>query len=119
MKLDLKLSGDILVITLPERYLFEEMWGNFTESIPERTDFKKSKYCIVDGSGFKELGSLGMGSEIFILRDKFIANGGIDFVLTGFDKHELFVLEKLVPEGKNLPKTFETLQQAEAYFTSY
>ncbi|GAB5407985.1 MAG: hypothetical protein BalsKO_03500 [Balneolaceae bacterium] len=89
------LKEHTLVVKIPETYDFEEVWTYLKEELPACKEYEEANYCIVDGSEFKYLSSLGMSTEIILFGHKFLALGGIDFILCGFKKMLLITLSYL------------------------
>lgn len=106
------LKNQILVVEMPETYEFQEAWAYFQEELPKTEEFEEASFCIVDGSQFKYLGSLGMSSEIILFGQKFLASGGHDFLLSGFSEEVINVLKLLVDGKVKLPSNHDSLDSA-------
>ncbi|MEQ9089496.1 MAG: hypothetical protein RIE52_00310 [Balneola sp.] len=106
------LKEEFLIVELPKNYAFQLCWEYFTEALPKANEFREANFCVVDGSKLETIDSVGMGSEIFILAQKFAENGGKEFVLSGFQNEQITVLKFLAIEENNFPKHFASLELA-------
>lgn len=106
------LKDEVLIVELPKNYAFQLCWEYFTEELPKVNEFREANFCVVDGTKLETVDSLGMGSEIFLLRQKFVENGGKEFVLSSFQKEQIAVLKFLAIEENNFPKHFASLELA-------
>ena len=106
------LKNELLIVELPKNYAFQLCWEYFTEELPKANEFREANFCVVDGSKLETVDSLGMGSEIFLMGQKFVENGGKEFVLSGFLKEQINVLKFLAIEENNFPKHFASLKLA-------
>ena len=106
------LKDEVLIVELPKNYAFQLCWDYFTKELPKTNEFTEASFCVVDGTRLETIDSLGMGSEIFLMGQKFIENGGQEFVLSGFQKEQITTLKFLAIEENNFPKHFASLELA-------
>ncbi|MBO6623215.1 MAG: hypothetical protein JJ892_15185 [Balneola sp.] len=106
------LKDEVLIVKLPKNYAFQLCWEYFTIELPKTNEFSQAIFCVVDGSKLETVDSLGMGSEIFLMGQKFQENGGQEFVLSGFQKEQISVLKLLSIEDNTFPKHFASLELA-------
>lgn len=110
------LKNKTIVVELSKNYVFQLCWKYFTEELPKTPEFSSASFCVVDGSKFENLDSLGMGSEIFLMGQKFIENGGKEFVLSGFSKEQLAILRLLAIDKNSFPRHFSSIKSAANFF---
>lgn len=106
------LKNQTLIVILPETYEFQVLWKYFQEELPNTEEFEEANFCIVDGSQLKFLGNLGMSTEIILFGQVFLASGGREYLLSGFNYETLNVLKLLVNDRMIFPVNHDSLASA-------